>query len=182
MNAASLPLESWSNFYVVVGSAAGGLTGLTFVVIALVSESTSVNLSGLRAFITPTVVHFCSVLAISALLNVPGQTPASLGLCLDVGGLSGVGYSIGTIVQLFSNRARYMPVIEDWIWNAMLPTLCYLTLLIAGTVAPWHVAIALYATAGVSLLLLFIGIHNAWDIAVWFTAHRSTEPKQPPAP
>ena len=35
-----------------------------------------------------------------------------------------------------------------------------------------HAAAALYVTAGVSLLLLFIGIHNAWDIAVWFTAER----------
>jgi hypothetical protein len=182
MNAVSLPLESWSNFYVIVGSSAGGLTGLTFVVITLVSDARSVNLSGLRAFITPTVVHFCSVLAIAAFLNIPGQTRASLGLCLGAGGLIGASYSIGTIVQLYRNRARYMPVIEDWIWNAMLPTLCYLVLLIAGTLAPWHAAGALSATAGVSLLLLFIGIHNAWDIAVWFTAHRPTEPPQPPAP
>ena len=50
MNAASLPLDSWNNFYVIVGSSAGGLTGLTFVVIALVSDGHSVRLSGLRTF------------------------------------------------------------------------------------------------------------------------------------
>lgn len=191
MNAAALPLDTWSNFYVILGSSAGALTGLTFVVIALVSDAHSVRLSGLRAFITPTVVHFCSVLGIAALLSIPGQTPASLGLCLGASGLTGVSYSIGTIVQLYRNRPLYVPVAEDWIWNAMLPTLCYLMLLIAGTLAPWHAPIALYATAGVSLLLLFIGIHNAWDIAVWFTAQRSFEqsetpkppaPSQPPAP
>jgi hypothetical protein len=184
MSNASLPLEAWTNFYVILGSSAGGLTGLTFVVIALVSEAQSVQMSGLRAFITPTIVHFCSVLAIAALLNVPGQTPWSLGLCLGASGLTGLCYSIGTIVQMYRNRARYMPAVEDWIWNALLPTLCYLVLLSAGALAPWHAPIALYATAGISLLLLFIGIHNAWDIAVWFTAQRqpkaSDAPKPPP--
>jgi hypothetical protein len=180
MTNAPLPLDSWNSFYVILGSSAGGLTGLTFVVIALVSDSQSVRWSGLRAFITPTVVHFCSVLGIAALLNIPGQTPSSLGLCLGASGLTGVSYSIGTIVQLYRNRPLYMPVAEDWIWNALLPTLCYLMLLIAGTLAPWHVPIALYATAGVCLLLLFIGIHNAWDIAVWFTAQR--KPRQSPPP
>ena len=35
----ALPLEAWANFYVIVGSSAGGLTGLTFVVIALVADA-----------------------------------------------------------------------------------------------------------------------------------------------
>ena len=78
MSEASLPLESWSNFYVIVGSSAGGLTGLTFVVIALVADAHAVRLTGLRAFITPTIVHFGSALVISAVLNVPGQTASSM--------------------------------------------------------------------------------------------------------
>jgi hypothetical protein len=178
----SLPLEAWTNFYVILGSSAGGLTGLTFVVIALVSEAQSVRWSGLRAYITPTVVHFCSVLGIATLLNVPGQTASSLGLCLDVAGLTGVGYSIGTVVHLYRNRSLYTPVAEDWIWNAWLPTLCYLALLIAGMLAPWHASITLYTTAAVSLLLLYIGIHNAWDIAVWFTAQRPSAQRESAKP
>jgi hypothetical protein len=190
MAQAALPLESWSNFYVIVGSSAGGLTGLTFVVIALIADAHAVRLTGLRAFISPTVVHFCSVLGIAALLSIPGQTPASMGLCLGAGGLVGVIYSVGTTMQLHRNRPVYEPVAMDWIWNVLLPTLCYLMLLIAGTLAPSHAPAALYATAAVSLLLL-IGIHNAWDIAVWFTAERPSgpgeqskppAPRQPPAP
>jgi hypothetical protein len=37
MDAASL-LGRWENFYVIVGSAAGALTGLQFVVIALIKD------------------------------------------------------------------------------------------------------------------------------------------------
>jgi hypothetical protein len=182
----SMPLESWSSFYVIVGSSAGGLTGLTFVVIALIADAHVARLSGMRAYISPTVVHFCSVLGIAALLNIPGHTPWSIGLCIGASGLIGVFYSIGTTVHLHRNRPRYVPETGDWIWNALLPTLCYLILLIAGMLAPLYVRAALYATAAVSLLLLLIGIHNAWDIAVWFTAGgraaESAGASKPPAP
>ena len=59
-------LEGWDNYYVIVGSAAAGLTGLTFVVIALAADAHRVRLAGLRAFTTPIVIHFGSVLLISA--------------------------------------------------------------------------------------------------------------------
>jgi hypothetical protein len=35
----------------------------------------------------------------------------------------------------------------------------------------------LYGVAAASLLLLFIGIRNAWDIAVWMTVHQPREPQ-----
>jgi hypothetical protein len=178
MDNASLPLESWANFYVIVGSSAGGLTGLTFVVITLIADAGTVRLPGLRAFITPTVVHFCSVLGIAALLNVPGQTHFSMGLCLGAGGVVGVIYSIGTALKLNSSRPEYVPVASDWIWNVVLPTLSYLGLLAAGMLSLSHAPIALDVTGGASLLLLFIGIHNAWDIAVWFTAERPARQRQ----
>ena len=54
-------LADWANFYVITGSAAAGLTGLTFVVIALASEAGRVNAVGLNTFITPTIVHFGTV-------------------------------------------------------------------------------------------------------------------------
>ena len=42
-------LTGWENFYVIVGSSAGGLTGLTFVVIALVRDAQRVRPSGCAA-------------------------------------------------------------------------------------------------------------------------------------
>jgi hypothetical protein len=182
----ALPLEAWANFYVIVGSSAGGLTGLTFVVIALVADAHAVRLTGLRAFITPTIVHFGSALVLSALMNVPGQSVTSLGICLGAFGLGGLIYSGGTARQV--NRATtntsYKPVAEDWIWNAILPTLTYAVLFIAGLIASVHMPTALYLAAAASMVLLIIGIHNAWDIAVWFTAERpgaqAQEDKKPP--
>src|SRR5690349_9031512 len=65
-------LTRWENFYVIVGSSAGALTGLQFVVIALIAEAeTSSSMLEVRAFGTPTVVHFCASLLISAILSAP---------------------------------------------------------------------------------------------------------------
>jgi len=164
------PLEAWANYYVIVGSSAGGLTGLTFVVIALVADAHAVRLTGLRAFITPTIVHFVT----------------SLGICLGAFGLGGLVYSAGTARQVYrsTTKTSYTPVAEDWIWNAILPTLTYAVLLIAGLIASVHMPTSLYLAAAASMMLLIIGIHNAWDIAVWFTAERpgaqGQEDKKPP--
>ena len=185
MEHVALPIEPWSNFYVILGSSAGGLTGLTFVVIALVADAHAVRMTGLRAFITPTIIHFSSALLLSALLNVPGQTLFGIGLVLGAIGVWGILYTAGTARHVRRlAQGDYKAVAEDWIWNVLLPLICYTALLAAGMAVSSHVAPALYVTAGVALLLLFIGIHNAWDIAVWFTAERPgarTDPtKQPP--
>jgi len=168
----ALPLEGWNNFYVIVGSSAAGLTGLTFVVIALASDANMVRLSGLRTFITPIVMHFGSALWIAALLCIPGHTTASLLICmLGTGGIL-AAYSAVTTWRMYRGRREYRPALEDWIWNASLPSLCYLVLLAAGMRLLHHTQSALYLIGAVALTLLFVGIHNAWDLAVWITAAR----------
>ena len=80
------PLEGWENFYVIVGSSAGGLTGLTFVVIALVGDANRIRPTGIGAFVTPTIVHFGGVLALAAFMTMPhqGVLTLSVGLGLAV--------------------------------------------------------------------------------------------------
>jgi hypothetical protein len=67
-------LQGWDNFYVIVGSSAAGLTGLTFIVITLAADAHRVSPNGLRIFITPTIVHFAAVLGAAAfvLLMIAG--------------------------------------------------------------------------------------------------------------
>lgn len=64
------PLAAWETFYVIVGSSGAALTGLQFVVIALVAESRRKStFKEIDAFGTPTIVHFCAVLLVSAILS-----------------------------------------------------------------------------------------------------------------
>ena len=62
---AELAPEAWESFYVIVGSTAGALTGLQFVVLTLISES-GMPSSGasMSAFGSPNVVHFCAALLV----------------------------------------------------------------------------------------------------------------------
>jgi hypothetical protein len=166
------PLAGWDNFYVIVGSSAGGLTGLTFVVIALVSDANRVRMKGLKLFVTPTIVHFAGVLALSAFMSVPHQGLRSLTAGLATGGLAGLTYSGVIGANIRGMGSEYIPVLEDWLCNAILPALAYAGL-VAGAILLWSwPGPALCGVAAASLLLLFLGIHNAWDIAVWTILNR----------
>jgi hypothetical protein len=171
-------LKGWENFYVITGSSAAGLTGLTFVVIALASDANMVRLSGLRTFITPIVIHFSSVLWLASILSIPGHTALSLAICIGITGLGLTFYSVTTISRMFANRKLYVPASEDWIFNAVLPLICCLALLLASVVVLRDAAPGLYLIGTVTLAMLFIGVHNAWDLAVWITAERPAKQQE----
>jgi len=171
-------LAEWDNFYVITGSSAGGLTGLTFVVIALSADAKRVNLRGLRAYVTPTIVHFGAVLALAAYLSMPHQGVLSLSLGFGAAGVAGLVYVAGIGKSIGRVASEYIPVHEDWIWNVILPAIVYGALL-AGAFLIWRrPEQSMYGVAAVSVLLMFIGIHNAWDIAVWNAVRKPEDPPQ----
>jgi hypothetical protein len=53
------------------------------------------------------------------------------------------------------------------LFYAILPFLAYALLAGAAFMAQSHPHRALFGAAGAALLLLFIGIHNAWDSVVY---------------
>ena len=160
-------LAEWDNFYVIAGSSAAGLTGLTFVVIALSAEAKRVNMRGLRAYVTPTIVHFGAVLALSAFLSMPHQSVISLSLGLGAAGAAGLFYLAFVAKSIWRIASDYVPVREDWLWNVILPAAVYAVLLASALLVWRQPALSMYGVGAVSLLLMFIGIHNAWDVAVW---------------
>jgi hypothetical protein len=166
------PLSDWGNFYVITGSAAAALTGLQFVVIALRTEAIAeAGERAVRAFATPNVLHFCGVLLVAAILSVPGHTVTSLALC--IAGTSITGLAVSTRVVVLARRQdAYVPVLSDWLWHVLMPLVAYASLAISAGVLLRSPAVALDLVAAGSLLLLFIGIRNAWDSAVWIAAGR----------
>jgi hypothetical protein len=171
------PLAGWESFYVIVGSSGGALTGLQFVVMALIKDIDAPRgPRQIAAFGTPTVVHFCAVLLISAILSSPWTTLSSAGIALGVCGAIGIIYAV--IVTIRARRQTgYHPVLEDWIWHSMLPFVAYTGLLVAAIALPRHPEPALFVMGGVSLVLLFDGIHNAWDTVTYITVKPVPRPK-----
>lgn len=169
-------VDGWETFYVIIGSSAAALTGLMFVVITLTAENREEDASGaMDAFASPTVLHFCAVLLIAAILTTPGHTTASLSFSLGVSGIAGIAYSVQVIVRmrrLIKGASGYTPVRSDLVWHCLLPLIAYMSLLGAAAVVWASAEASLYSVAAGALLLLYIGIHNAWDAAMWMAVHR----------
>lgn len=162
-------LAEWGSFYVITGSAAAALTGLQFVVMALIAETNAKrDIAAIDAFGTPTIVHFCAVLYVSAVLSAPWHTLSSVALVLGVPAAVGAVYAI-LVTRRAIKQTAYKPVLEDWVWHSSLPIVVYAALLVAGLALTRHTAGALFTTAGATVLMLFVGIHNAWDTVTYIT-------------
>jgi len=156
-------LTGWDNFYVIVGSAAGALIGLQFVVLTLIAERPPLRAAEAGAtFATPTIVHFGTVLFLSAILCAPWQAITTLAAVWGLAGLGGIAYAIW-VARRMRVQTVYRPVFEDWAFHLLLPFAAYVSLALAACVVPSHTREALSGVGAAALLLLFIGIHNAWD-------------------
>jgi hypothetical protein len=172
------PLIAWESFYVIVGSSGAALTGLQFVVIALITESRRRSTSHeIKAFSTPNVVHFCAVLLVSAIMSAPWRGLSNVSLALTGCGITGLIYAVIVFIRTVRQRT-YRPVFEDWVWHVVLPFFAYALLLIAAIELRSYPERALFAIGASSLLLLFIGIHNAWDAVTFFAVGGLKAPRK----
>lgn len=113
-------------------------------------------------------MHFCAVLLVSAILSMPWPEITQAAIVTGICGASGIGYTL--IVMRRARRTKnYKPEMEDWIWHTMLPLLAYVILLVSAASITFNHIPALFGIAAFALLVLFIGIHNAWDSVTYMT-------------
>ncbi len=159
----SVPFPSWESFYVIVGSSAGALTGLQFVVMALIADSRRNPTSDtISTYGTPTIVHFCAVLVLSAVLSAPWPTFVGPTWVLAIAGAIGLIY-VGIVTVRAARPSVYKPVFEDWMFHNILPGIAYALLFAGGLLLMKSTTIALFMIATMAVILLLVGIHNAWD-------------------
>jgi hypothetical protein len=86
---------------VIVGSAAGALIGLQFVVMTLIAERPPLRAAEAgAAFATPTIVHFGVALLLSALLRAPWPTVTLATALCGIIGFGGAVYAVVTARRL----------------------------------------------------------------------------------
>jgi hypothetical protein len=160
-------LTEWDSFYVIVGSAAGALIGLQFVVMTLVAERPVLrSADAADAFATPTIIHFCATLLLAVLLRAPWHginIPAALWGLL---GLTGVLYT-AIVARRIYTQPNYRPGFEDWLFHFLLPLGAYALLAVSFFAVPAHTREVLFGVGAATLLLLFSSIHNAWDAVTY---------------
>jgi hypothetical protein len=157
-------LNGWENFYVIVGSSAGALIGLQFVVMTLIAGR-AIDRGAAQAsdaFSTPSVVHFGVVLLLSAVVSAPWEGVGSLAVLWGSVGLGGIAYAV-VVARRMRAQTAYKPVFEDWLFHVLLPPAAYAVLAGSAFAARSYTRPALFLVGAAALLLLFVGIHNAWD-------------------
>jgi hypothetical protein len=170
----------WESFYVIVGAAAGALIGLQFVVLTLIAERPPMRAADAgAAFVTPTIVHFATTLLLSALVRVPWQAISPAAALWGLTGLGGLAYTM-IVARRMRLQAAYKPQFEDWLFHVLLPIAAYGILSVSAIAAPSYAREALFGVGASALLLLFIGIHNAWDAVAYHVFVSRPETKTEP--
>jgi hypothetical protein len=180
-NSPMTPLAPWQTFYAILGSAAGALVGLQFVAMALIAdisttpgEAETSQEEASAVFSTPTIVHLTCVLLLAAAMVMPWHTLTGITVVSVAIGLAGAGYVGGIAVRMGRQRA-YKPVWEDYLYRLIFPNIAYLAIGTFGIATktshtPSAATHCLFGLATSALILLIMGIHNAWDNVIYIVA------------
>src|SRR5437867_3552560 len=134
----------WDSFYVIVGSAAGALIGLQFVVVTLIAERPPLRAADAgAAFATPTIVQFSAVLFLSAVLRAPWQVITSAAALWGLMGVGGIAYAV-IVARRMRKQTVYRPEFEDWLFHVLLPLAAHATLVLSAFAACSYAREALF--------------------------------------
>jgi hypothetical protein len=156
-------LTEWNSFYVITGSSAGALIGLQFVVLTLISQRPHRRVAEAgKVFATPSVVHFAVVLLLSAIASAPWHSISGVAISWALVGVAGIVYC-AVVMRRLRVQTIYQPVFEDWLFHVLLPLTAYAILAVLSLAVHSYLRLALFLVGASALVLLFVGIHNAWD-------------------
>jgi hypothetical protein len=163
----SQSFHNWQNFYLLVGGASATLVGLMFVAISLGSNLfTKQNIVSLETFVSPTLIHFVYVLITSAVVLIPTVTTTVLSILLLLVGLISLGLTIKAVPYMHGQYRKRQADMTDWVWYFLIPSASYLLYVGTGVALLKGVSQAVDGLAWASVLLLVVGIRNAWDLVV----------------
>jgi hypothetical protein len=178
--------EGWDNYFLMMGSAGGGLIGLLFVVITLTAGFERDQAArGQALYMTPTMVHFAVVLSISAVAEIPRLSRFGFAglsaLALGLGLLNSARASVGIARP---RQGANAPHWSDLPLYGLVPAALYVLGLGFCVAISEHVEWAAPALATLLLVLLLVAIRNAWDLIISIAPMAragSERPAQPPA-
>jgi hypothetical protein len=168
-----MDLDAWHDFYIVTGGAAATLVGLMFVVVT-VGELGSQDRAGVRAFVSPTVAFFGSVLVLSLVMLMPVAATVR-GIAIACVG------TIGALLLVFAHVYRQMRPhrlgIEDVLFYGLIPAGAYVAVVAAG-LALVSGKVAGTTGLGTAIVVLLAGsVRNAWDLAIYIARDSVKQPQ-----
>ncbi len=162
------PFAAWHDFALLLGTASATLIGLLFVAASVgASVFTLERQAPLRVFLSPSVVHFCSVLAASLIAVAPVGDWHLLGALITGTGIFGAIYAALVCRTLVRSHLVSTLDLSDRVWYAAIPAVGYAVMLAAGAMLIRGLDSGCDLLAASMGLLLAAGIRNAWDITTW---------------
>jgi hypothetical protein len=168
-------LQSWQNFYFMMGGVAATLLGLMFVAISLgMPHVTDANRDDIKTFVNPSIFYFVSGILIAALMLIPDNNPGTLALILLLMALFGATQIIRFAIRLVQAALKHQDFdVPEWSFQIIFPLLSNLLMLLAagffyfnqwsfGFLALWFVIV----------LLLISAISNTWSLIMWIVEQR----------
>ncbi len=160
-------LRPWEHVFEITGPTGAQLIGLLFVVVTLGGGfSPSRSDPVIRAYVTPTLVHFSNVLLQAIVALSPWPSDAAAGIALIAVGLAGAAYGLSAI-----GLKRRAGVVElrglNWLAYNGAPLIANAALIGGGVGLIFPRPFAPFAIAVASTLLLAAGIFGAWDVTLW---------------
>jgi hypothetical protein len=170
--------EGWENYYLMVGSAAGALIGLMFVVVTLTAGRGRSELDlGKRFYTSPIVWHLAVILTLSGIAAIPHLTARPFGVAIGAAALLGLGIGLRSAIGIARWPSAPDSIWFDMFWYGVAPTIAYVGLAVAAVGVfegrPWgEIAVALDLMA-----LLLVSIHAEWDL-VTYLAPEAGQPSE----
>lgn len=161
-------LAAWETFYLMIGTCAGALVGVMFIVATLGAEIEAAEVvRGTIIYQSPTVFHLSVVMAVSALALVPEHLIGLVAGIVTLAGVAGIGYAALTIRRTHEKYDFYTATASDRLFFGYLPLLSYIVMTAAGLAVFWLPEFAEETIAAATLVLLLVSIRNAWDVATF---------------
>lgn len=158
----------WENYYLMVGSSAGALIGLMFVVITLTAGRDRDEVErGKHLYTSPIVWHLAVVLTLSGAAAIPTMSVRFFGFTTGGLALLGVGIGIRSAIGIARNPGAPDAAGFDMFWYGLAPAIVYIGLAGAalGVVRGWPWGTT--AIAADLMALLLVSIHAEWDLVTY---------------
>lgn len=158
--------EGWDNYFVLTGTASGGLIGLLFVVVTLTAGFERARaIRGSEIYMTPNLVHFAVVLVASALVLARRLSPRLDAVILGGAALAGLVNAVRTCRGILEfGHTGGPPHWSDLPLYGVAPGVLYLALLGAAAAIWTQWPFAPFALAALLMILMLLAIRNAWDL------------------
>ena len=165
-------LHDWHEFYLLLGTAAAALLALLFVAVSIgVGFFTERSAGATRIYLSPVVIHFASVLFVSALALAP-IGPFEFAIVVGLNGVFGVAISAYITLRIFTDRSANVAPIDRYAYG-LVPALAYAGFAVGAALAVTRPEWAAKLLAAAILLLLLVNIRNAWDLMLTVVRRQS---------